>query len=287
VQAFKDSLATLLGMEVHFGSRHADIQKFSASLDMAKQALGSDTISLGDLWGTFCLLALSTEYAGVRAVIDYETGGKPQSLSSVIPKVLHAPVPEQKTRHNAHPKAYLAQNKLGRCPHKWPIKNFYKCTPCDACKEAGYAFSHTPGYPIHCTVAIRSSSANKDSLKAYSASSHFYRECETWIVVSGATDHMAQSSASFSQYFPCTRQILTASSEGLNSPGTGTCTSSSGSLKVDLSKTLHCPDLASNLMSVPRLAQQDTSQFLIQKPHTSFLLMLAYFSCQKLRRRLF
>ena len=66
---------------------------------------------------------------------------------------------------------------------------------------------------------------------------------------------MAQSSASFRQYFPCTWQILTASSEGLNSPGTGICSFSNGNQTVEFSQTLHCPDLASNLMSVPRLAQ--------------------------------
>jgi hypothetical protein len=147
-------LKTLLGLEVHFGTRHADIRQFSASLDSAKQALGSNSITLDDIWGTFCLLALSPEFAGVRAVIDYETQGKPQPLSAVIPKILQAPVPEQKGRQNHQPKANVAHNNAERCPHKYPPKNCYKCNPCEACKATGFAFTHTPGHPAQCTVKI-------------------------------------------------------------------------------------------------------------------------------------
>jgi hypothetical protein len=71
---------------------------------------------------------------------------------------------------------------------------------------------------------------------------------------SGATDHMAQSSESFSSYFPDSRQILKASNEGLFSPGTGTCSLNTDISRVELSSTLHCPDLASNLMSVSHFA---------------------------------
>jgi hypothetical protein len=224
-----------LGLEVHFSTRHENIRQFSASLDSAKQALGSNTIALDELWGTFCLLALSPEFAGVRAVIDYETPGKPQPLSAAIPKVLQAPVPESKARPHSQPKAHLTQNKGERCPHKYDSKACYKCNPCDACKAAGYAYTHTPDHPAHCTVKIRSSQEpNKGpGVKAYSAVSSCSNEHESWILDSGATDHMARSSMSFTQYFPCNRQILTASSDAIGCPGMGSCSFSSGIHQVE------------------------------------------------------
>ena len=91
----------------------------------------------------------------------------------------------------------------------------------------------------------------------------------TWIIDSGATDHMTGSSSLFSSYKPCAGNRKVKIADGSLSPIAGT-----GDVKLStsltLSNVLHVPKLSCNLISISKLTQDLNCQAKFFHSHCEF-----------------
>lgn len=95
---------------------------------------------------------------------------------------------------------------------------------------------------------------NGNILNSYVFSASNKCNSTTWVIDSGATDHMAHSTSCFTTYQPCSsnRKIKVADGSLINVVGQGTVVFSSMLILKDV---LHVPKLSVNLLSISKITQ--------------------------------
>ena len=90
-----------------------------------------------------------------------------------------------------------------------------------------------------------------------------------WIIDSGASDHMTNSSNMFESYSPCPRNKKVQIADGNFSPiaGKGLIKISEG---IDLKSVLHVPKLTCNLLSVSKLSRDSNYCVIFYESHRIF-----------------
>jgi hypothetical protein len=211
-----------------------------------------DTINFSTLVALIALSALPSDFSSIRTVLENAATDDPSllHLDQLEPKFLLEEIAHHPKQLNSTALSAQTKKNESRCSHNRNPSSCWTCHPelapiCELCRSQGLRrFKHKPHSRIcpqpkngdHANVAFI---ANKPSA-----------DRQTWILDSGATQHMCHDPNLFTAISPFHATITTANGKPMHSKGTGTVFYKYGSSSITLNNTLFCPELQQNLISI-------------------------------------
>jgi hypothetical protein len=262
----------------------AALKEHGRSLTAACGSKCNESIKIANLITLVTLAALPTQYSAVRAVIENEADkcGTLIEFSALESKLLRE---QQSLGLRSDVKMdtamFSAKSATPKCPHGRTVTQAspcWKCNPelrpvCTPCKAANVKFYHKEGSRF-CLQLEKKSASPAVALTASSvvSRSRSYAQvaagvpapaalmatdklpANTWILDSGATQHMTNDAQSVTALCHQSSSVCIADGSQMQAIGTGTVEFRHDGNTATLNSVLVCPQLSSNLLSVSKLA---------------------------------
>ena len=228
-------LKTLVGFSYSLDLQ-ADLNKLKDVGRSLKAASGKSTIDVDDLLSLIALAAVPASFAPLRAVIENSatTDSTVLKLTNLEARILAEDAAAGAASPSSNSsKALTTQANFkskSKCQHN-RIATCWTCNPelrpsCNSCKTAGLKYYHHDGSRA-CHQLKKKSNANQAEpqtalLAQALIVSNNDSSSSSWILDSGATDHMSHDINLFNSFTGSTRSVFTASGDPTPCTGTGT-----------------------------------------------------------------